>query len=855
MERPVGTVTLVFSDIEGSTRLLAKHAEVYSEIVQRHRAIITEAATRHRGTVVGHEGDSCFLAFGDALAAMSAVVEAQRGLVAEAWPQSAPLRVRMGIHTGDVDVAGNDYYGMAVHVAARVAAAAHGGQIVMTNATYSIGLPEGCETRDLGTHRLRDLTQPVRLHQLVAPGLATEFPPLRALPVAGRLRTPASTFIGREAETKAVTQLLADSRLVTIRGPGGIGKTRFAMHIGNHVGDVLPDGVWFADLTPTEDAESVADVIAEAVGVATRTAGDPLSVVGDLLGHARGLLIIDNFEHVIEAAPVVARLIDTTEDLRILVTSREHLRLRDEAVFELEPLELDTHGSAVQLFLDRAALVREGFEPSRHDIETIAQICRRLDGLPLAIELAAARMRLLQPEEIVQRLTRGAIGLAGGSRDMPSRQQTIRGMIEWSYQLLGPAERATLARLPVFAGPARVDAVDQVIGGAADVSETLAGLVDKSLLQQRVDVMGATRVRMLQLVREFAEELWSEVVPERHDLSARHASYFTDFAQTTGRAMLTNQPDESLRLITADFAEISRAYEWSLDHDPARAVAIYAAMAYYFHTTGSIQTAHRWTKETRSLPADDHVAALRSLAAGYVAFGFRQLSDARNHWQQAIQGVRTAGDPLAEAWATMSLGATFIGDPDGYTEGVELTRSGIALAEEAGSPVLVALGWNILGELSRVYGDDVAADAAYLECSRVARRVGDHYREATVLGNSVYTATHRGDYDLALRHGRAALDIHRRFGHHNQMPWMSIAAAGALCGMGQHENAATLLGAAEAAARRMMLEEMPGDVEENLRIRQQIRQASGDRFEEWYRRGEAMPIEDALRVIDQDAAG
>ncbi|HSJ26569.1 MAG TPA: hypothetical protein VLB67_00045, partial [Acidimicrobiia bacterium] len=474
------------------------------------------------------------------------------------------------------------------------------------------------------------------------------------------------------------------------------------------------------------------------------------------------------------------------------------------------------------------------------------------DGLPLAIELAAARTRLLQPSEIADRLARSAIALGGGSRDLHARQQTIRGTIEWSYQLLSPQEQELMSKLATFAGPIRVDAIDVVLGtGDGATADVLADLVDKSLLQQRVDATGTTRVRMLELIREFADERLADRT-DVDELAARHAAYYAEFAEEAERSMLRDMPDHGMRRIEADFADIARAFDWSIAHDPPLAVAIYASLTFYFHSTGLTHTARKWEELTRAVPVDSHLAARRSIGAGYVAFGFRLLGEARKHWQQALPGLREAGDLLNEAWATMSLGATHIGDPDNHDEAVHMIERGIALAEQSGAPVLVGLGFNIVGELSRTHGDDDTADAAYLASTQVARTIGDHYREAVTTGNRVYIASHRGEYELAISQGKAALDIHRRHGHHNQVPWVSLALCGALVGLGRVEEACLLMGAADEAARRMLLEELPGDVRENAAIRRLVQQSAGSSFTEWYEKGRAMPLDEAVGLFTDD---
>lgn len=851
MQRAAGVVTFVFTDIEGSTRLLTTQTDAYPEIVRRHRAIIAEEATSWGGRVLGHEGDSCFIVFDRAPHAAAAMAAAQRRLESEPWPQDVAVRVRMGVHTGTAELLGDDYFGLAVHTASRVADAAHGGQIVLSDTTVEAGIPGELAIKDLGVHRLKHLDTPLRLHQLIGEGLRADFPPPRALPSMAGIRTPTTSFVGREAETAELLRILETSRLVTLLGPGGIGKTRFAFHVASLGGDMFPDGVWFADLTGIDDPQSVPDLIAESVGVSVRAGGNPISLVADLLGTARGLLIVDNLEHVIEATPEIARLAESTRDLRIVVTSRERLRTVPERVFEMSPLSLQPDGPAVRLFCERARSVKPEFDPSPAEIDDIVQICRRLDGLPLAIELAAARVRLMSPADIARGLETNAIALGGGGRDLHARQQTIRATVDWSYNLLDDEEKNLFSSLAVFAGPIRVDAIDHVLGnGTGTTADVLAGLIDKSLLQQRTDPAGNTRVRMLELVREFANTLLTER-PDRDTLASAHAAYYAQCIEQTSREMLTDQPNVATRRLEADFADISRAFEWSTMHAPAMAVGFFATLGYFLHSTGRLHTGSRWEEQIRHVPVDPVLDARRAISAGYVAFGYRRLAEARVHWERAIPALADAGDGLNEAWATMSLGATHIGDPENHAQALELVERGIALADMAGSPVLVGLGFNIVGELSRVHGDDDAADAAYLAGAQVARTIDDYYREAITIGNRIFIACHRGDFDLAISLGKAAFDLHRRYGHHNQIPSVALALAGALPHIGRLEEAVVLVGAADAAHRRMRLEELPGDVGENNRSRAKVRGLAGEMFDEWYARGQTMPIEEALDRVPE----
>jgi class 3 adenylate cyclase len=337
---PTGTVTFLFTDIEASTRLLTRDPHGYPAVVAEQRAVIADAVRERGGVVFGYEGDACFAVFADTTPAIEAAGVAQRSLADRPWPGGKTVRVRMGLHTGTAEVENQDYYGLAVHVVARVVDAAHGGQILLSDATRSAGVPDGWTCTDLGSYRLRGIDDPVRLHQLEGAGLASRFPPLRMLTRAAALPLPASTLIGRQAETDAVLDLLWRHRIVTLLGPGGIGKTRLAINVGLQCGEVCPDAVWFADLTRITDPGAVADIVADAVDVSVTGGARAVSAVAEAVADKRALLIVDNVEHVIDGATVVSAVIDEAPHLRVLATSRERLRLNGEQAYDVEPLGL-----------------------------------------------------------------------------------------------------------------------------------------------------------------------------------------------------------------------------------------------------------------------------------------------------------------------------------------------------------------------------------------------------------------------------------------------------------------------------------------------------------------------------------
>jgi predicted ATPase/class 3 adenylate cyclase len=498
---PTGTVTFLFTDVEGSTRLLDElGSERYADALAEHRRVLRDSFAAHAGVEVDTQGDAFFVAFPTAEGAVAAARQAQQAL------QTGPLRVRMGLHTGTPLVTAEGYVGPDVHRAARIAAAGHGGQVVLSEATR--GLVDGIELRPLGEHRLKDLAEPLVLYQLGDEAFA----PLKSLHRTN-LPVPATVFLGRDDELGDVAGLLGrpDVRLLTLTGPGGTGKTRLALQAAAESSDAYPDGVFWVPLAPVRDPELVASTIEAAVGAR-----------GDLAGHLRGrrlLLLLDNFEHVIGAAAALSALVAECPQLTVLVTSRERLQLAAEREYQVPPLE---PADGVALFVARTEAL--GVIPAVDG--AVAELCERLDNLPLAIELAAAHAKLYSPQQLVERLGR-RLDLLKGGRDADPRQQTLRATIEWSYELLDDKERELFARLSVFAGGCSLESAEMVCDADPDV---LLSLIDKSLVRRR-DAPGGPRFWMLETIREYAGERLRALGVE-DEFRARHAKHFLALAET-----------------------------------------------------------------------------------------------------------------------------------------------------------------------------------------------------------------------------------------------------------------------------------------------------------------------------------
>ena len=578
-----GTVTFFFSDIEGSTRILRDQGDAWPELLERHRAVMRAAFAAHDGQEMGTEGDSFFAAFPTAPLAVAAAAEIQRGLAVEPWPSGAEIRVRIGLHTGEASFSAKTYVGLHVHRASRIAGVGHGGQVVMSSATRELiqdALPDGVGVRDLGEHRLKDIEQPEHLWQLVIEGIPGDFPPISSLDVTpNNLPTRLTTFLGRESEIAAVGALLADHRLLTLTGPGGTGKTRLSLEVAARAIRHYPDGVFFVELAAITEPELVPSTIAQSLSLPDRGGRTPAEGLIDHIGSRRVLLVLDNFEQVTGASASVNQLLTACPNLAVLVSSRSSIGLSGEQEYPVPPLELPDPANlpslerlsqyeAVALFIERARAVKPGFEVTNDNAPAVAEICVRLDGLPLAIELAAARIRILTPQAMLSRIGDRLALLSGGARDLPARQQTLRGAIAWSHDLLDEAERSLFAGLSVFVGGAGLDAIERVCGSDAngDLLDGLSSLVEKSLVRQVEGEGGEPRFAMLETIREFA----IEQAVERgrwDDLRGLHLEVFDALAEESESQVMGSDKRHWLNRLEEDHDNLRAALGWAIERD------------------------------------------------------------------------------------------------------------------------------------------------------------------------------------------------------------------------------------------------------------------------------------------------
>jgi predicted ATPase/class 3 adenylate cyclase len=838
---PRGTVTFLFSDIEGSTRLLARLRDRYTDVLRAHHRTLRAAFREHRGHEVHTEGDAFFVAFARATDAIAAAVSAQRALAAHRWPEGVDdLRVRMGVHTGEAEVSGDDYVGLDVHRAARICSAAHGGQVLVSSSTRELvagDLASDVGLRDVGEHRLKDLERAERLFQIVARGLPADFPsPRSEAPADGAARglPPApNRTVGREADVQAIVRRIrADGvRLLTLTGPGGVGKTRLAVEAAREMQAEFPDGAGFVSLAALGRHEDVAAAIVTALGIVVLSGETAASAVMRHLAAKQLLLVMDNLEHLLGAAPFIGEVLAACPQLAVVATSREPLALQAEARYPVQTLAAP---AAIALFGERARAHDPAFRPDDGNAAHVAEICRRVDGLPLAIELAAARCALLSPAEIARRLD-AALG-APGPRDAPERQRTLRATIDWSHELLDEPERACFARFAVFSGGATVAAAEAVTGASLD---TLDRLVAKSLLARSRAAEGSTRLLMLETVRAYAGERFA-ALSDAENVRERHHAHYLDVAERHGSEQALRSADGQAHAaaLDAEIDNLPAALAWAVGRgDAERALRLTVALGTYWLMRNRYGEAVEWIDRALGLPGADAHLVLRARALCFKGWSMWPLG--RGGEQPAVlaeseAAARRAGDPVvlsrvlelrsdrattagqmdrAEAYAAEALEhATRAGDE--WAIATAWSRKAVASATiaelrertERAAAALAAAGnvrslADVLSAVSYAamcMGSDEDAKAFVARAVPIARELGGGYVAMMLAGNGGLAALFTGDVAAARDAFREELTLCRRlvvqpFAREALMGLAAVAAV-----EGEDDRAARLHGAAEA---------------------------------------------------------
>jgi predicted ATPase/class 3 adenylate cyclase len=905
----VETLTFLFTDIEGSTALLARLGDdVYPQVLAGHHALIRSSLAAHGGTEVDTQGDAFFAVFSSPRACVAAVLEMQQAIAAHAWPGGEQVRVRMGVHCGEAKRTDTGLVGLEVHRAARVAAVGYGGQVLVSETAAALvrdWLPPGAALTDLGSHRLKDLGRPERIFQLTAAGLPTEFPPLRSLgnpALPNNLPAQLTRFIGREQEISEVRALVKSSRLVTLTGAGGAGKTRLGLQVAAELLDGSGDGVWLVELAAVTDENTVPGAISQALRLAAQPGRPVLEALLDALALQDVLIVLDNCEHLIGGCAKTAELIvRRCPRVHLLATSREPLGIGGESIYRVPSLSLpgpDETGpaaagssDAVALFADRARSHGVALSVDERTALVVASICRRLDGMPLAIELAAARLRSMSLAELHDRLDQRFRLLTGGSRTALERQQTLRATVAWSYSLLTGAERLLLARLSVFAGGFGLDAAEAVCGSGdldvLDVAGLLGSLVDKSLVVAEPAGAGL-RYQLLETIRLFAAERLVEAGDsEAAAVAAAHCAHFLAVLEAAAAHLTGPEQGRWLARLHADQANLRRAAQHAAGRPDGTALVLRLGVALdrYWRARSQEQEALGLLVPVLRRPYADADPALFGAAlvtAARAAF-FIDVPLGRQLAEQAVQVARRLGEDrlLINSLGALSAACFFAGEleaglPFGQ-ESVERARrlgddlllgrslmlylmtidtvdparspplyaEAIACTGRSGDHLINSFLQNNAGVAALSAGDIAAARAHFEAAAQAARQIGWEHTAATLGLGLVLRA--EGDLDGARSTFEAGLRISRRDGDNLSLATACLYLACVAGDAGDWNRAATLHGVAQAFVDRMGSPWQEFDARYRQDSLAQARARLGEeQLERAYARGMALSLDQAL---------
>ncbi len=829
MAPPQGTVTFVFTDIVGSTRLWEQHPAVMGEAVRRHDDMLRNLFTSHGGYIFKTVGDAFCVAFAEPHAALTAAGDVQRRLAAEPWGDIGALTVRIGVHTGTAESRGNDYFGGTLNRVARIEAAAHASQVLVSGVTRELvrdNLPGGLGLRALGEHRLKSLDRPEQLFQLTGEDLPSDFPPPRSMSVLpNNLPSQSTSFIGRTSELEAITrQLSGTTRLLTLTGTGGTGKTRLAMEAGAAMTGLFPGGVWLVELALITDAERVPSAIIASLDLREEPGRSARETLLEVLRRQEMLLILDNCEHLIRpVASLVADFLKASPKPRILATSRSALGISGETTLPVPPLGIfDLHrqplddpdfarrlaeSDAVRLFVERAKAVRPDFVLDATNAAAVAEICSRLDGIPLALELAAARLRLLDAKQIASRLADRFRLLRTSDQERLPHQQTLQALVDWSHDLLTEQEQILFRRLAVFAGGRTLEAIETVCPcetlDEADILDVLHGLVEKSLINVETGESSEQRYTMIESVWHYARARLQDS-GEEDRLRDAHARYFLEWAEQAEPHFSKSDQALWLAKFDDDLFNLDTAIRWFISRDAAsEAMRLLAAVGRPMETRGYLTQGLGLVQSLLDLPAEAPPAlrARTEFAAGRFCWALDRYDAARKHFHESERLASLAGDNKLATSCIIFLG--FLNRDNGQVEDAEASfLRGLEQARADRNQVAEALA---LGGLSRVEADRGHLDESRRLCEAalaIHRTLGDHYVIGFVLWGLARTAIAQGDITAAENALREWAGISASLRSQWVMPYLLQTLASAACADGRFERAARLLGAAEAQRDR-----------------------------------------------------
>ena len=787
MSEPRGTtVTLLFVDIVGSTRLLADLGDDYAGLLGDYRRLMTEAAGAERGTVIDSAGDGLFLSFPTARGALMAALAAQRAFRDHQWPRGAQVEARMGIHTGEPVTSDSTLVGIDVHRAARICAAGHGGQILVSVTTHELlggDAPADTVLRDLGEHRLKDLPRPEHVFQVSAADLPAEFPPLLSLDNwPNNLPRHLSSFVGRAESLEAVTERLGTTPLLTLVGPGGVGKTRLALEAAARAMDVFPDGAWVVQLGGLGDETLVPERVASTLRIKEQPGVLIMATLADHLAGRHMLLIFDDCEQVLEAAgDVVAELLRSSHGLRVLATSREALGIAGESLYPVPSLDLPQDSAtlsveqlaeteAVRLFTERARAVQPAFVLNERNAAAVAQICRRLDGIPLAIELAAARVKALPPDQIASRLDDRFRLLTGGSRMALPRHRTLKAAMDWSYDLLTNAERAVFTRLSVFAGGFGLGAIEYVCADddvlAVEALDLLSRLIDRSLVMLEATSTEA-RYRLLDTVQQYAQERLVELDPGGTARN-RHRTYMVSLVDRLTASLFAGpHGSDAFEQLAAEHDNLRAALQWS-DDDPAGGadeLRLASGLWRYWEVGGHLVEGRGWL--TRAVArTHGEISELRANAlVGLGSLSAQQgdLAAADAAHEAALETHRQLGEPRGIAYTASNVANIAVERGD-FARARALQEDSIAIVRAAGDNRALAIGMMNLADIVARQGDVEEARRLYGDAVAIFRGEGDLIGLALALGQEATFHLQQGATQVARARHEEALEIFRQFG-------------------------------------------------------------------------------------------
>src|SRR5438874_2632734 len=770
---PTGTLTFLFTDLEGSTHLLQRLGDRYPALLATHYELMRAAFFRTGGQEVGTRGDALFVVFEQASAAVAGAAAAQLSLGAYEWPDDCEVRVRMGLHTGEAEVVDGDYVGVPVHAAARICSAAHGGQVLVSDVTRAIAETElGGDSSfvELGRHRLKDLDEPVVLAQVVHPGLERDFPRLRLDAVPGNLPKQVTRFVGRETELReAAGHLSGGRRLVTFSGSGGSGKTRLALQVAAEVVDRFPDGAWLVELASVSDEAQLPHVLTTTLGVREESGRHLESTLAEALAHKRLLLILDNCEHVLTGtAELTDLLLQACRGVQVMATSQEALGLPGEVVFRVPPM---APAEGVELFADRARLRNRAFALTDDNRDAVADICRRLDGIPLAIELAAARVNVLTPAQILDRLGDQFRLLTGGDRTAVPRQQTLRAAVDWSHELLTKDERTLLRRLAVFSGGWTLEAAEAVSAGdgldALDVLDLLDHLVARNLVVVE-EQDGAARYRLLGSIRQYAQEKLvdaGEVVEYRR----RHLEFFAELVRRA-EPELTG-PDQAawLARLAVEYDNVRAALDWAGAGAAGSGFLLDMAgcLWRFWLVRGPWREGRAWIARGLEVDGDVAPAAVRAkalAASGGLAVEQGDLDAAQPFLDESLALWQQLGDMAGTAHAINHLGTLAMARFE-YDASRAFLRDALEMRRAINDERGVAVSLRNLGLLAALQRDFQTARTLYEEALPLARRLGEKRISATITQALALVVFEDGDVDGARTLAEEGLAIDRELGN------------------------------------------------------------------------------------------